>query len=90
MDEGMNTITAGYQIATMWNPEVCIGAWYYYMENDVVVAKAPITEGTLTVERDGDRYILIFDFRDDLGFSLAGRREGALSIVGDGVPSPRA
>ena len=86
---GIDTITAGYQITTMWDPEHCVGSWYYYMENDEVVRKAPLTEGTLTVERTGDDYILVFDFRDDAGHALSGRREGPLSVVGIGVPSPR-
>ncbi len=85
--EEENTITAGY--TAPWNPEQCFGSWYYKIENDVVVAKAPIKAGTLIVERSGDGYVLMFDFEDDFGFSLSGRREGPLDITPQGVPMPQ-
>lgn len=85
--EKENTINAGY--VAPWNPEQCLGSWYYRMENGSVVAKAPIKEGTLVVERNGDDYVLTFDFKDDFGFSLSGRREGKLDIMPQGVPMPQ-
>ncbi len=85
--EEVNTITAGY--VPDYNPTMQLGSWYYRIENDEVVVKAPIKEGTLVVERNGADYVLTFDFKDDFGFSLSGRREGQLDITPQGVPMPQ-
>ena len=71
-----------------WNVSSTNGSWYYRMENDTEVEKAPIVAGSMTVTRDGETYTIKMEFEDDLGFKLTGEYTGALDLVaGNAVSS---
>ena len=71
-----------------WNVSSTNGSWYYRMENDTEVEKAPIVAGSMTVTRDGETYTIKMEFEDDLGFKLTGEYTGALALVaGNAVSS---
>lgn len=71
-----------------WDPNTRLGTWYYRIENDQIVCKAPITTGTLNIERDGENYILTLNFTDDLENTISGTYNGILDVIGTGEPRP--
>lgn len=60
------------------------GSWYTEMDENgsVVVATAPIAEGTLSVNinTDGKTFYAAFDLKDDLGYSIKGSYNGDIVI----------
>ncbi len=71
-----------------WDPNMRLGTWYYRIEDDNIVCKAPVSTGTLKIERDGNNYILDIEFVDDLGNAISGTYKGPLDIIGKGTPRP--
>lgn len=63
------TIVAGEASQNIITPR---GAWYYALESDEYVQRAPLAGGGMKVERSGDEYTLTFDFVDDAGFRITG------------------
>ena len=45
--------------------------------------QAAITEGTMTVSRTGEEYVITFEFVSDAGFAVTGTYEGALDLYPD-------
>ena len=56
------------------------GSWYIRMQNDAVTGDACVTEGTMTVERNGEVYTLTFDFTSDAGYKVTGSYEGEFNL----------
>lgn len=42
---------------------------------------APIEEGTMKVQKDGDKYQFVFDFKDDAGHAITGEWNGPVNIT---------
>lgn len=39
---------------------------------------APMVSGTITIKHDGDKYDIVFDTVDDMGFTIKGEYHGTL------------
>ena len=56
------------------------GSWYIRMQDDAVTGDACVTEGTMTVERNGEVYTLTFDFTSDADYKVTGSYEGEFDL----------
>lgn len=65
------------------------GSWYMEYKNDKTVEKGPLTEGTITVSKDGERYKFVFDCVDDLGYTIRGSFTVELPYIQQGMAVPK-
>ena len=66
------------------HPQFSNGAWYVRMENDAYPGEqVALTEGTMTVSRTGEEYVITFEFVSDAGFAVTGTYEGTLELHPD-------
>lgn len=80
------TIHAGEATQNIINPR---GGWYYRLENDEYTQAAPLTGGSMNVERSGDEYTLTFDFTDDAGFRITGTCVAEMKVKVISSPAPK-
>ncbi len=64
-------LKAGHQI-TGFPGEERMYTWYTYYENGQPVNEGPITNGSMTVKRDGDTYNIVLDFKISSGSKITG------------------
>lgn len=81
------TIVAGEASQNIITPR---GAWYYTLESDEYVQRAPLAGGSMKVERSGDEYTLTFDLVDDAGFRITGYcvAEMKVKVISSPIPKP--
>ena len=69
---------------TFSHPRFTNGTWYVRIEDDAYPGgQAAITEGTMTVSRTGEEYVITFEFVSDAGFAVTGTYEGTLELHPD-------
>ena len=79
LEPGISAGAFGYSHPTFPN-----GTWYVRIEDDAYPGdQAAITEGTMTVSRTGEEYVITFEFVSDAGFAVTGTYEGALDLYPD-------
>ncbi len=62
---------------TISHPHFPNGTWYVRIEDDTYPGdQAAITEGTMTVSRTGEEYVITFEFVSDAGCAVTGTYEG--------------
>lgn len=58
-----------------------VGCYYYYLDEDSLEQTMGfLTEGTVTISRDGDSYTVAVDARTHDGFKVSGRYTGPLTV----------
>lgn len=63
------------------------GSWYMKYENDEKSERGPLSEGTITVSKEGgERYKFVFDCVDDLGYTITGSFTVELPYIQQGMP----
>ena len=79
LEPGISAGAFGYSHPTFPN-----GTWYVRIEDDAYPGdQAAITEGTMTVSRTGEEYVITFEFVSDAGFAVTGTYEGTLELHPD-------
>jgi len=63
------------------HPKFPNGTWYVRIEDGAYPGdQAAITEGTMTVSRTGEEYVITFEFVSDAGCAVTGTYEGPLDL----------
>ena len=63
------------------HPKFTNGTWYVRIEEDVYTGdQAAVVEGTMTVSRTGEEYVIMFEFVSDAGYSLKATYRGAFEV----------
>ena len=63
------------------HPKFPNGTWYVRIEDGAYPGdQAAITEGTMTVSRTGEEYVITFEFVSDAGCAVTGTYEGPLAL----------
>ena len=79
LEPGISAGAFGYSHPTFPN-----GTWYVRIVDDAYPGdQAAITEGTMTVSRTGEEYVITFEFVSDAGFAVTGTYEGTLELHPD-------
>ena len=79
LEPGISAGAFGYSHPTFPN-----GTWYVRIEDDAYPGdQAAISEGTMTVSRTGEEYVITFEFVSDAGFAVTGTYEGTLELHPD-------
>ena len=74
-DGGEGTFTRGF-----WQ-DYEQGSWYLTYNNwDIVAPSGPLTEGTVTISKDGDNYTISLNCTDDLENRITGEWTGKAEI----------
>ena len=62
------------------HPNFPSGSWFLQMENNAYTGEACISEGTMTVSRNGEEYEISFDFTSDALYTVKGSFKGTLNM----------
>ena len=64
----------------IFDPTYPNGCWYQILTEDEYTDRVCLTNGTMTVTRNGENYTLTFDFTSDAGYKVTGSFEGTFDL----------
>ena len=71
------TLSGGTEYSDPTYPNGC---WYQILTEDEYTDRVCLTNGTMTVTRNGENYTLTFDFTSDAGYKVTGSFEGTFDL----------
>lgn len=71
------TLSGGTEYSDPTYPNGC---WYQILTEDEYTDRVCLTNGTMTVTRNGENYTLTFDFTSDAGYKVTGLFEGTFDL----------